>query len=148
MNSEGLTAAAVRSLDLRYSGQGYELTIASSNDFVSQFHRLHGQRYGYSDPKRRVDIVNVRVRMITATQHPEFERKIPRDGNGKNAIIKEKPIYYQNQRLQANIYDRSQLHPGDRFNGPAVVVEYSSTTFVPPASSAYVDEYSNLLIHC
>jgi N-methylhydantoinase A len=86
--------------------------------------------------------------MISSTQHPESERKASRKGNGKDAIIKEKPIYYENQRLKAIVYDRSRLHPGDRFNGPAVVVEYSSTTFVPPASSAHVDEYANLLIDC
>jgi N-methylhydantoinase A len=148
MKSEGLTAVPVRSLDLRYAGQGYELTVPWSNDFVSEFHRLHEQRYGYSDPQRPVDIVNARVRMISATQHPESERKVPRKGNGKDAIIKEKPIYYENQRLKAIVYDRSRLHPGDRFNGPAVIVEYSSTTFLPPASSAHVDEYANLLIDC
>jgi N-methylhydantoinase A len=148
MKSEGLTAVPVRSLDLRYQGQGYELTVAWSHDFVSEFRRLHEQRYGYSDPQRPVEIVNARVRMISSTQHPESERKASRKGNGKDAIIKEKPIYYENQRLKAIVYDRSRLHPGDRFNGPAVVVEYSSTTFVPPASSAHVDEYANLLIDC
>ena len=146
MRSEGLTAVAVRSLDVRYAGQGYELNVGWSTDFVTQFHRLHEQRYGYSDPERRLEIVNARVRMIAATQQFESERKVSRDGDGKQAIIKEKPIYSENRRLNAAVHDRSLLHAGDRFDGPALVVEYSATTFLPPAAHACVDEYLNIII--
>jgi N-methylhydantoinase A len=148
MESEGLTGNAVRSLDLRYAGQGYELSLDWSADFVPRFHRLHEQHYGYSDPQRRVEIVNARVRTIAPTQQFESERMHPREGDGSQAILKRKPIYYETRQLQATVYDRSRLKPGDRFHGPGIVVEYSSTTFLPPGSSAYADEYSNLLIDC
>jgi N-methylhydantoinase A len=146
MNSEGLAGVAVRTLDLRYRGQGYELTVDWSRDFVSQFHRLHEQRYGYSDPQRGVEIVNIRVRMIAATEPLQSERKVPRQGNGKQAVIKDKSIYCENQLLRAAVYDRSQLNAGDRFHGPAVVVEYSATTFLPPGLTAAVDEQMNIII--
>jgi N-methylhydantoinase A len=146
MNSEGLAGVAARSLDVRYRGQGYELTVDWSTDFVPQFHRLHEQRYGYSDPERRVEIVNARVRMIASTEPLQSERKDPRKGDGKQAIIKDKSIYYENQGLQAAVYDRSRLNAGDRFQGPAVIVEYSATSFVPPGSTAAVDEYMNIII--
>jgi N-methylhydantoinase A len=146
MDLEGLTGVAARSLDVRYRGQGYELTVDWSTDFVPQFHRLHEQRYGYSDPERRVEIVNARVRMIASTEPLQSERKDPRKGDGKQAIIKDKPIYYENQGLEAAVYDRSRLNAGDRFQGPAVIVEYSATSFVPPGSTAAVDEYMNIII--
>ncbi|MGI8962071.1 MAG: hydantoinase/oxoprolinase family protein [Bryobacteraceae bacterium] len=146
MESEGLSAVAVRSLDLRYRGQGYELSLDWSRDFVRQFHRLHEQHYGYSDPRRLVEIVNVRVRTISATEPLQSERRVPRDGDGEQAIIKEKSIYFKNQLSKAVVYDRSQLNAGDRFHGPAVIVEYSATTFLPPESTAYVDEYMNIMI--
>jgi len=148
MESEGLTGNTVRSVDLRYAGQGYELSLDWSSDFVPRFHRLHEQHYGYSDPQRRVEIVNVRVRTIAPTQQFEPERMRPREGDGSQGILNRKPIYYENCQLQATVYDRSRLKPGDRFHGPGLVVEYSSTTFLPPGSSAYADEYSNLLIDC
>jgi N-methylhydantoinase A len=131
---------------VRYRGQGYELTVDWSTDFVPQFHRLHEQRYGYSDPERRVEIVNARVRMIASTEPLQSERKDPRKGDGKQAIIKDKSIYYENQGLEAAVYDRSRLNAGDRFQGPAVIVEYSATSFVPPGSTAAVDEYMNIII--
>jgi N-methylhydantoinase A len=36
-------------------------------------------------------------------------------------------------------YERDALQPGTRFAGPALVVEYSSTTLVPPKWRATVD---------
>src|SRR5271165_1767081 len=36
------------SADLRYRGQGYELNVAFTNKLISEFHRLHRFRYGYS----------------------------------------------------------------------------------------------------
>ncbi len=68
MNAEGLAAVAFRSLDVRYAGQGYELAVEWSSDFVSRFHQLHEQRYGYADAHRPIEVVNARVRMIAATE--------------------------------------------------------------------------------
>jgi len=84
--------------------------------------------------------------MIAATQPLQSERRVPRNGDGKQAIIKDKSIYYDNQALKAVVYDRPRLNTGDRFHGPAVIVEYSATTFLPPGSTASVDEYLNIII--
>ena len=43
-------------------------------------------------------------------------------------------------------YDREQLLPGNRFDGPALVAEPSATTLVPPGAAATVDAYGNLVI--
>jgi N-methylhydantoinase A len=146
MNSDGLTAVAALSLDLRYVGQGYELNVEWSKDFVSHFHQLHERRYGYFDPQRPIEVVNARVRMIAETSPFVPQRKVTRNGDGRQAVIKQKPVYYENRQLTATVYDRSKLEAGDRFPGPAIIVEYSSTTFLPPATSSLVDEYENLVI--
>jgi N-methylhydantoinase A len=84
--------------------------------------------------------------MIAATEPFQSERKVLHNGEGKQAIIKDKSVYYENQPLMAAVYDRSRLNAGDRFHGPAVVVEYSATTFLPPGSTAAVDEHLNIII--
>jgi N-methylhydantoinase A len=146
MRAEGLEAAPFRSLDLRYAGQGYELAVEWSSDFVSRFHQLHEQRYGYADPQRPVEVVNARVRMIAATEQIPAARKEMRSGDGRNAMVKEKPIYFENRSDPGRVYDRARMQPGDRFDGPAVIVEYSATTYVPPGCNLYADEYENLII--
>jgi N-methylhydantoinase A len=134
MQKEGLQGTAVRSLDLRYGGQGYELNLDWSADFVNRFHQLHERRYGYSDPKRAVQVVNARVRMIAATEKPVAQREDIRPGDGKQALLAD------------GIYDRARLHAGDRFAGPAMITEYSATSFLPPDAEACVDEWGNLVI--
>jgi N-methylhydantoinase A len=134
MNEEGLTGIAVRSLDLRYAGQGYELRVEWSDDFVNQFHRLHERRYGYADSNRPVEVVNARVRTISVTEKPIHEAQEMRPGEGKHAL------------LAGNLYGRARLHAGDRFTGPAVVAEYSATTYIPEGATASVDAFGNLII--
>ncbi|HEY3937818.1 MAG TPA: hydantoinase/oxoprolinase family protein [Bryobacteraceae bacterium] len=147
MQAEGLTALAVRSLDVRYAGQGYELPIKWSATFVDDFHQTHEVRYGYADRQRPIEVVNVRVRMIAATEKivPKEYRAASAAGS-RDAILKEKPIFYRGEWLKGTVYDRSRLGVGDRFEGPAVIVEYSATTFLPPSCRASVDKHGNLVV--
>ncbi|MBV8550722.1 MAG: hydantoinase/oxoprolinase family protein [Acidobacteriaceae bacterium] len=146
MEAEGLRSVAQRSVDLRYAGQGFELPVEWSADFVEQFHRLHEQRYGYADRERPVEVVNVRVRMVARTRFLPNELSQPGDGNPSRAFLRTKPIFCDGQWQNGAVYDRSRLQTGDRFSGPAVVVEYSATTFVPPEGQVSVDRHGNLII--
>jgi len=146
MAADELNAIATRSLDLCYAGQGYELAVDWSHDFVNRFHKLHEQCYGYSDVHRPVEIVNARVRMIAATERLPFQQHALTEGNGKQAVLKEKEIYFDGAWCKGLLYDRAQLRAGDCFQGPAVIVEYSATTFVPPQCSLSVDKFANLII--
>jgi N-methylhydantoinase A len=146
MKAEGFHARAIRSLDIRYVGQGYELNVEDGRNFAARFHEAHQKRYGYSDRQRPVEIVNLRVRMTASTQPVRFRRKPPRKGNGRQAIVKERAVFFDGRRHSAPIFDRSQLHPGDRFAGPAIVVEYTATTVIPPGCQARADAWQNLVV--
>ena len=77
--AEGLTGVAERSVDLRYRRQGYELNVGydpqAPERSMKAFHELHRQRYGFADEARPVEIVNLRVRMIAASEPYEPERR-------------------------------------------------------------------------
>jgi N-methylhydantoinase A len=146
MDAEGMRALATRSVDLRYAGQAYEIAVDWSPQFLDEFHRKHAARYGYSDANRPVEIVNMRVRMVSTTVPIVHERSAIQHGDGSRAILKSKRIYVGGSWLESHVYDRKRLLPGDRFQGPAVVAEYSATTFLPQDAQASVDEYGNLLI--
>jgi N-methylhydantoinase A len=47
-------------LDLRYAGQSHELTVPAAGDPAESFHRLHDERYGFSDRGRPLELVAVR----------------------------------------------------------------------------------------
>lgn len=130
-------------LDMRYKGQGYELRVPFTADYLTDFHNLHRQRYGYSDPSRQVEIVNVRWRDIEITEKPALPKFPLRPGvpSGKSARI-----YASGAWHNSKIYARENLQAGQSFTGPAVVTEYSATTYLPPATTARVDEWLNLVL--
>ena len=45
-----------RLLDVRYVGQSYEITLPCSREYPNEFHRRHGQIYGYSNPARATEL--------------------------------------------------------------------------------------------
>lgn len=149
LRREGFPAAALRIerlLEMRYIGQAYELTVPAGGDFVTAFHRAHHRRYGYAEPGRPVEIVTVRLRVAGRTAKPELPRSRPVGRSPGAARTGEQRTYYRGRVIPAAIYDRSKLRPGHRFAGPAIVTEYSATTFVPPPWQARVDEWENLLL--
>lgn len=131
--------------DLRYVGQAYELSVPSSDDPVAAFHAAHQHRYGYCDLNRQIEIVNVRVRMIVHSPSLEVEAKPCKAGDGFQAVVGEHSIFDRGWH-RGRLYARSELKPGDCLSGPAVIFEYTATTYLPPSATANVDGFSNLVI--
>jgi N-methylhydantoinase A len=63
------------------------------------------------------------------------------------AIVEEHEIVFHGDRLSTKLYDRARLAPGNRFDGPAIVTEFDSTTVVLPDYVAEVDANFNILIN-
>jgi N-methylhydantoinase A len=147
---EGLRGTAQYSLDLRYTGQGYELNVpwdaAHPSDSVTEFHRAHEQRYGFCDAGRAVQIVSLRLRMIAAAESWAPVRRELVDGDGRAARIGERPIFFDGGLVRSQIYRRELLRAGDAIEGPALITEYSSATVLPPGCRAAVDAYENLVV--
>jgi N-methylhydantoinase A len=148
--AEGLEGTAERSVDLRYRRQGYELNVAwdahSPQSAISAFHQLHRQRYGFSDPARPVEIVNLRLRRIAAGEPYAPERRELRPGGGSEACYAQRQVYFDGEFLSTRFYRREGLRPGDLVRGPALITEYTAATVLPPGSSAKVDGIGNLVI--
>ncbi len=136
-----------RFVDLRYKGQSFEITVPFSGDFIGAFHKAHERLYGYAHKGRPVELVNVRVKAIGETEKPELKRarsfseRIP-----EGALCEVRKVYFEGKWLDTPVYDREKLLPGNRINGAAIIVEYSSTIVIPPFAKAFVDEFKNLVI--
>lgn len=130
-------------VDMRYKGQGYELRVPFGADYIAAFHNLHKQRYGYSDSNREVEIVNIRWRDTEVTEKPVLPRfpLLAGKPNGRAAQIYANGAWHDGQ-----ICERERIQAGQSFNGPAVVTEYSATTYLPPGTTARVDEWLNLIL--
>jgi N-methylhydantoinase A len=144
--SEGLEGSAFRSADLRYKGQGYELNVPFGVGMAAAFHALHFARYGFANEQRAIEVVNVRVRMVSAAAPFEPQREALREGDGRQALKATRQVWFHSGFQPARIYDRDCLVPGDTVAGPAIVSEYSSATVVPPGDLLRVDALRNLVI--
>ena len=54
---------------------------------------------------------------------------------------------WQAEPVEAAVYRREELVPGNAVDGPAIVEEMDSTTVILPGYSAKVDAVGNLLIN-
>src|SRR5688572_19507778 len=141
---EGKSVRVVDSVDLRYRGQSYELSVPFTRGFVSRFHKLHERRYGHSDATRSVELVNVRSAFFGKAPKIRLPR-MPRT-RAKARPLEVINTWFTGKSYKTSVYDRSTLRHGHRIKGPAIVGEYSSTTLVPPDYVCDVDAWGNLVL--
>jgi N-methylhydantoinase A len=144
--AEELHGESVRSVDLRYQGQGYELSVPYGEEMFETFHDLHRRRYGFAHEHREIEIVNVRVRMIAKTEPFHPAKRELRPGDGRQALTATRAVYFGGKALDTPVYARDALQPGDILMGPAIITEYSSATILPPGDRLGVDALDNLVI--
>jgi N-methylhydantoinase A len=147
--AEGFSADRLqmeRSLDMRYVGQGYELAVPNTRDYEAAFHDLHERRYGYADPTRATEVVNVRLRAVESTEKPPVPEHELEGEDASAAIIGDWRMVFDGVEHASHLVDRTILRPGNAFSGPALVVEYSTTTVVPPDFRCRVDAGENLIL--
>ena len=143
---EGLDGQSFRSVDLRYTGQGYELNISCGPTMEAEFHALHKKRYGFANESRPLEIVNVRVRLVAAAEPFEPPRYPVELGDGSAALAGSRTVYFDGTPHETRLYERDALRAGDTFAGPAIISEYSSATILPPGDVLRVDTFGNLVI--
>ena len=145
------------SLDLRYSGQSYELTVPVGLPVVPEnirvsieaFHSAHQMRYGYSAPELPVESVAVRLR-ATVTR----EKVIPRPATPTAPPFditqaSRAPVYFTaDGPMSVPVVKRDALVEGCTFGGPALIVQFDSTVLMPPGWDAEVDQWQNLHLKC
>ncbi|HEV3092270.1 MAG TPA: hydantoinase/oxoprolinase family protein [Candidatus Cybelea sp.] len=128
--------AFVRRFDARYRGQSFELPIeagATAAEVESAFAQAHRTRYGYDVSGEPVEIVNARVAGAgrlparSAARAAEGE-PAPCDGAGRT-------LWTGERFVEAPVVDRTTVREDERIDGPAIVEEYDSTTYVAPGWS-------------
>jgi N-methylhydantoinase A len=157
---EGIAAAerrAVRTADMRYHGQNYELAVpvpdgpvtpATVATLVAGFAEAHRQRYGFAAEGDPVEIVTLRLEAVGIVAKAELKAHPEAGPDAGKAIIGRRKVWLPEARgfVDTPIYDREALRPGHRFAGPAVVEQMDATTLVPPGMTARVDRWLNLIL--
>jgi N-methylhydantoinase A len=158
LRADGFTADTIciqRSLDMRYAGQGYEITIPCEPEMMTaeglqalrkSFDEVHRGMFGHMAPEESVDIVSYRVRgvgMVPPVEMPRFER------TGtllKEALRETRKVRFDGKTIDCPIYQREKLDVALTFSGPAVLDQFDCTTVIYPSQAVRVDEWKNLIV--
>ena len=146
------------SVDVRYVGQGYELTVslneltdADAKDWrakvKSLFDEQHQMQFRYHDPEGEIEILSLRMTALRTTEVVARHAGKSR-GKGSPPVASTRMTMFPDEpgARPASVYNRQDLLPGHKFSGPAIVEEYGSTTVIPPRCEVEVDDLENIII--
>jgi N-methylhydantoinase A len=148
-----------RSADVRYARQSWELEVsvppgrldATALDLVrSEFHARHAQQYGYAMEGEELILVNAAVSAIAVLPKPPLGSTTADDGRADGAMAHdqagERQTWLGARWVRASVYDRRGLPPGAAIEGPAIVEQLDTTTFLGLGDRARVDDSGNLVV--
>lgn len=162
--SEGMRledARFERELDLRYSGQGYELRTSLAGLFVDRvdaacliaarrrFDERHAKIHGHAATDRPVEVVSYRVRLrVRVPRYEPRPEATPATPFDVAQAVKGRRTLHLDAKVscEATVYERDGLGIGATFMGPAIVEQFDATTVVPPGWSGAVDPLRNLIL--
>jgi N-methylhydantoinase A len=153
-------ARFARELDLRYTGQGYELRTPLDGLFIGmltadslgaardRFDERHAQIHGHAAKERPVEIVSyrLRVRVAVPKYEPRAQAAPPAPRPAAGAIKGRRRAAFNSTIMEATLYERDRLDIGASIAGPAIVEQFDATTVIPSGWSGQVDGYRNLIL--
>lgn len=135
----GAPAAEIRvELDLRYTGQAYELTVpapfalefgpADLPSLEEAFAHAHRTAYGHSWDDAPVELVTIRISAVQATPDLTFQQD--RTTERQSTTARERDIVASDgSRVAHRVLHRTDAMPG--LMGPAVLEQQDSTVLIP-----------------
>jgi N-methylhydantoinase A len=138
--------------DMRYAGQAYELHVplpdamkgVDAAAVAELFHQAHERVYGFRDASSPVEVTTLRLGIVGKVPPVETPREAQAAGSPQHRVRRR--VFHRDDWIEAAVYRRGDLHPGQDFAGPALVEQEDTTTWVLPGWRASVDTAGNLHI--
>jgi len=134
-----------RSIDMRYVGQGFEVTVPvePDSDLKEAFEAAYVRAHGRKGPDVPIEAISWRV----LTRGPDPELKLVAAPTGEGEAQKgTRDVWFDDAYVETPIYNRYRMSVGERIEGPAIVEERESTTVVGKDASATVAEDGSLIV--
>ena len=138
----------VRKVHLRYAGTDTALSVPHGEPeaMIDTFEDVHKQRFGFSAPERGyiVEAVSVEAIGSSATANDPEIPTMP--GVAGLSPQDRGRMYTDSEWLETPVYEREALMPGDRIDGPAIIIEANATTVVEPGWRAETTKLGHLVL--
>ena len=147
--TQGIAEDAIeiqRQIHVKYAGTDAPLIadFGSAAAIKAGFEEAHRQRYGFVVPGKALIVDSISVEAIgTSERIAEPVLAIKGDAAQPIATI---PFYGNGEMMQAPVYTRANLIPGQAIDGPAVILEPISTNVVEPGWRAILNDRGHLVL--
>ncbi|AVM75189.1 hydantoinase B/oxoprolinase family protein [Magnetospirillum gryphiswaldense] len=144
---ERLDMSASRSVKIKYQGSDTALEVAFGDlDGLRQdFAAAHRARFGFDQPGRALVAESVSIE-VAGGGEPAALPDLP-TAIGPAPVGESVRLYSQGRWCEAGVYQRHDLRPGHRIDGPAVIVESTATTVVEPGWQGHIRPQGHLVLH-
>src|SRR3990172_848575 len=106
---EGLTTQPI--LEMRYSGQSYELSVPTDSlapdAFLPAFHAAHHERYGHNDEMRAVEVVALRIKLVLPATVEAIRPSPRRPADDGASAVGERDVWFEGMRTRTATYHRA-----------------------------------------
>lgn len=150
----GLPAVVVQmSAEMRYDGQGYDVTVpleqawldrADGEAILAAFHGVHDDTYGHSNPDSKAWLNELRAHVLGAV--PPVREPSRTTAGPPPSPKGSRRLRLRGREFTAHVYHRDELTPDTVLNGPAVLEQMDTTTFVPSGWRATVHRSANIVL--
>jgi len=136
------------SLDMRYVGQAFELSVplpeplSSIAEVEAAFKSVYEKRYADSN-EAPIEIVTIRLSAYGRVPKPEL-REAPEGVAPKP--VGERPVHFEDRFVATPVFDREGIGRGPVVEGPALIQEAGATTLLPPGFRAHVGRLGQLIL--
>lgn len=147
------------SIDMRYFKQYHEVNVPVTEDEIyrgrlesisKKFHAEHNRLYGYSleEIGTPIEVINLRITCIGHTEKPKFIKMKYRGPDPSKAFKEKRRVYLpRQQKFQiVPVYDGDRLQYGNQIEGPAIIEQVNTTTFVSPEFFMICDAYGSFTL--
>jgi N-methylhydantoinase A len=145
LSASGITEIThERSVDMRYVGQGFEVTVPIEGaDLKAAFEAAYVRAHGRRGPDVPIEAISWRV--LTRGPDPDLRLVATATGDG-DPLKGKRDVWFADGYVETPIYDRYRMGPGTTIEGPAIVEERESTTVVGAGATARVAADGSLII--
>jgi N-methylhydantoinase A len=142
---------ATRLADMRYSGQGSELTIALPDDLSAEgvragFEAAYRRLFARTPPGAAIEFVALRLALTAPMPGTGGTLELPHHATG-TALKGHRLVFFAETggHVETAVYDRYALSAGEVIHGPAVFEENESTFVIGPGATARLLQDGSIL---
>ncbi len=150
----------VYSMDMRYVKQYHEVNVTVIQEeihrgklesVIKKFHSEHNRLYGYSleEIGTPIEVINLRLTCIGHTEKPKFLKMKYKGLDPSKAFKKKRRVYLPTQRRfqLVPVFEGDWLRYGNQIDGPTIIEQVNTTTFVSPEFSVLCDAYGSFTLY-